>query len=78
LYVPQGKETFDFRLYKDADHELNPAWNFHCLPFKLAFGRLLRPSVPLPETSGAGPTQSGYFIREAIFQQKKRLFQKLP
>ena len=60
LYVPQGTETLDFGLYEDADHEPNSVWNFYCLPFKRAFGGLLRPSAPLPETSGSGTAQSGY------------------
>ena len=54
LYVPQGKETLEFGLYQDTAHELDTLWSFYWVPFKRAFGRLPRPSAPLPETSGSG------------------------
>ena len=47
LYVPQGKEALQFGLYQDAHHELNSVWSFYWVPFKRAFGGLLRPSAPL-------------------------------
>ncbi|MDP8989157.1 MAG: sterol desaturase family protein [Acidobacteriota bacterium] len=55
LYVPRGKETLDFGLHQDPDHELNTVWRFYWVPFKRAFGGLLRPAAALPERSGAGP-----------------------
>ena len=51
LYVPQGQETVDFGLYEGADRELNTVWSFYWVPFKRAFGGLLRPATPLPEAS---------------------------
>ena len=51
LYVPQGQESLDFGLYQDAGHELNSVWGFYWVPFKRAFGGLLRPAAPLPEAS---------------------------
>jgi sterol desaturase/sphingolipid hydroxylase (fatty acid hydroxylase superfamily) len=54
LYVPKGEETLEFGLYQDTDHELDTVWSFYWVPFKRAFGGLLRPAAPLPEPSGSG------------------------